>query len=98
MDAYFAQSAHRLTQVEQTQQRTQREAALGLLWRGQSYDTLLKSLGPPKLVLNIPGERPQPTLALVYGFIDQAIQCFDTFTLVNRSDTGQWLVADYFCR
>lgn len=80
-----------------SRQQTQREATLGSLWRGKTHDLLLKGLGPPKMAMTVPGERPIPTMALVYG-VNEATQCVDAFTMVKNDATGLWLVADYFCR
>jgi hypothetical protein len=78
--------------------QAQREATLGARWRGQPYDSLLQALGPPRLVMRIPGERPLPSLAVLYGREDETAACEDAFTLVQNEDTGAWSVADYFCR
>lgn len=79
-------------------QQARREAVLGARWRGQSHAALIQSLGRPRMVMTIPGQRPLPTLALVYGVQDEAAACVDAFTIVKEEDTGQWWVADYFCR
>jgi hypothetical protein len=78
--------------------QAQREAALGARWRGQSYESLLKALGPPRSMYFIPGERPLLSLALVYGRDDDTAACVDAFTIVRNEDTGAWWVTEYFCR
>jgi hypothetical protein len=97
MGEHFAQSKSATRQPVHSSQQDQREAALGSLWRGKSHDLLLKSLGPPRMAMTIPGEGPVPTLVLVYR-VNDAAQCIDAFTMVKNVATGQWSVADYFCR
>jgi len=48
--------------------------------------------------LNILGYRPLKTSLAVYGVLDQSSKCVDAFTMVKLEDTGEWVVADYFCR
>lgn len=97
MAEHFAESNSATRRPVHSSQQAQREADLGSLWRGKSHDLLLKSLGPPTMAMNVPGERPLPTMALVYG-VHEAAQCVDAFTMVKNVATGQWSVADYFCR
>ena len=63
-----------------------------------TYDALLEAFGEPKLHLNILGYRPLKTSLAVYGVLDQSSKCVDAFTMVKLEDTGEWVVADYFCR
>lgn len=76
----------------------QRETKLQSAWRGQPYEALLDTYGTPKLMMNILGYRPLKTSVVVYGIVDQAANCVDAFTMVKNEQTGQWTVADYFCR
>lgn len=76
----------------------QRETTLQAAWRGRPYEALLDTYGPPKLMMNILGYRPLRTSLVVYGIVDQAANCVDAFTMVKNEQTGQWSVADYFCR
>lgn len=95
---YASLSGSAPQRTARTGQQAQREAALGARWKGQSHEALVKSLGPPGLVMTVPGERPLPTLVLMYGVQDPAAACVDAFTVVRNKDSGQWSVADYFCR
>ena len=76
----------------------QRETTLQSAWRGRPYEALLDTYGAPKLMMNILGYRPLKTSLLVYGIVDQEANCVDAFTMVKNEQTGQWSVADYFCR
>lgn len=76
----------------------QRERTFQSVWVGKRYDSLLEAFGEPKLHLNILGHRPLKTSLAVYGVLDQPSKCVDAFTMVKLEDTGEWVVADYFCR
>ena len=54
--------------------------------------------GEPKLMMNMLCFHPLKTSLLVYGVVDEAADCVDAFTIVKQADSGQWAVADYFCR
>lgn len=79
-------------------QATLREAELQAKWKGQPYQALLKQFGEPQLTMNVIGYRPLKTSLVVYGSGDAAAQCVDAFTMVKNDQTGEWTVADYFCR
>jgi hypothetical protein len=76
----------------------QRENSLQSAWVGKRYDSLLEAFGEPKLHMNILGYRPLKTSLAVYGVLDTSANCVDAFTMVKIEDTGEWVVADYFCR
>ena len=76
----------------------QRENSLQSAWVGKRYDSLLEAFGEPKLHMNILGYRPLKTSLAVYGVLDASANCVDAFTMVKIEDTGEWVVADYFCR
>lgn len=76
----------------------EREHTFQSAWVGKPYDALLEAFGEPKLHLNILGYRPLKTSLAVYGVLDQSSKCVDAFTMVKIEDTGEWVVADYFCR
>lgn len=76
----------------------QRERILQSTWVGKRYDALLEGFGEPKLHMDILGYRPLKTSLAVYGVVDPTSQCIDAFTMVQLEDTGEWVVADYFCR
>lgn len=78
--------------------RQQRELILQSLWVGKRYDALREGFGEPKLQMNILGYRPLKTSLAVYGVLDRPSECIDAFTVVQLKDTGEWVVADYFCR
>lgn len=75
-----------------------RESTFQSAWVGKRYDTLLEAFGEPKIHLNILGYRPLKTSLAVYGVLDHSSNCVDAFTMVKLEDTGEWVVADYFCR
>lgn len=85
--------------ANEAQSRQQlRERTFQSAWVGKRYDSLLEAFGEPDLHLNILGQRPLKTSLVVYGVLDQSSQCVDAFTMVKLKDTGEWVVADYFCR
>jgi hypothetical protein len=90
-------SASGLTRKEAALQQ-QRENSLQSAWVGKRYDSLLEAFGEPKLHMNILGYRPLKTSLAVYGVLDTSANCVDAFTMVKIEDTGEWVVADYFCR
>ena len=75
-----------------------RESTFQSAWVGKRYDSLLEAFGEPKVHLNILGYRPLKTSLAVYGVLDHSSNCVDAFTMVKLEDTGEWVVADYFCR
>lgn len=75
-----------------------REAQLQSNWRGKPYEALLEAYGSPQLMMNMLGYRPQKTSLVVFGVLDQSSNCVDTFTMAKNEQTGEWTVADYFCR
>lgn len=79
-------------------QQTQRERALNTAWQGKPYDALRQQFGEPPLLMNVIGERPLRTSLVVYTQNDNEAHCIDAFTMVKVEASGQWLVADYFCR
>lgn len=85
--------SHKAHAMQQQRERTFQSA-----WVGKRYDALLEAFGEPKLHLNILGYRPLKTSLAVYGVLDQSSKCVDAFTMVKLEDTGEWVVADYFCR
>jgi hypothetical protein len=86
------------TRATEMARQAQRESALQSTWRGQRYEALLGSYGTPQLMMNVLGYRPLKTSLLVYGVVDQDAKCIDAFTMVKHQETGEWIVADYFCR
>ena len=74
--------------------RQQRERTLTSMWNGKSYASLIEVLGQPRVVMEIPGQAAQS--ASIYGILDEATQCIDTFT-VARLDM-EMMVDNYFCR
>jgi len=81
----------------QNHERT-RERELQSSWRGKTYRDLLEAFGQPRVVMTVPGYRPLRTSVAVFGVRDQASRCIDAFTVVKHGTTGEWIVADYFCR
>jgi hypothetical protein len=83
------------------QPRAEREMTLKSAWNGRSYSALVATYGPPPLIMGIPGNRPNETVA-VYGVRDKASRCIDAFTLVHGNEqsqiTNESIVTNYFCR
>lgn len=75
--------------------RKHRERVLQAAWVGKSYSSLLETMGPPKVVMEIPG-RSHYSSARVYGVMDVDSQCIDAFTVVLQEN--DLIVASYFCR
>lgn len=78
--------------------QSQRENQLKSAWGGRPYNALLESFGAPILTMNVLGYRPQKTSLVVYGMLDSNANCVDSFTMVKDEQSGEWTVADYFCR
>jgi hypothetical protein len=77
--------------------QVQREKGFQQLWRGRPFKDLIANFGTPKMMMDVPGNRPLKTIVAVYGIRDKASNCIDAFTLVLvRRDELE--VADYFCR
>lgn len=75
-----------------------RERELQTTWRGKPYTALVEAYGAPNMIMNVPGFRPLKTSVAVYGVRDAKSRCIDAFTVVKHGVTGEWTVADYFCR
>jgi hypothetical protein len=75
-----------------------RERELQNAWRGKPYVALVEAYGAPSMIMNVPGFRPLKTSVAVYGVRDDSSRCIDAFTVVKHGVTGEWTVADYFCR
>jgi hypothetical protein len=75
-----------------------RERELQTTWRGKSYTALVEAYGMPTMIMNVPGFRPLKTSVAVYDVRDNSSRCIDAFTVVKHGITGEWTVADYFCR
>lgn len=78
--------------------QAKRETILQAKWSGQPYDALLKAYGPPPLMMNMLGSRPLKTSVVVFGVVDAKANCVDSFTMVKHPQTGEWTVADSYCR
>jgi hypothetical protein len=76
------------------QLRKQRERTLTSMWDGKSYASLIEVLGQPSVVMEIPGQAAQT--ASIYGILDEATQCIDTFTVARLN--MEMMVENYFCR
>lgn len=76
----------------------QREKVLRSTWRGRPYPALVSAYGPPDLFMDVPGRRALETSVAVYGVKSDSIHCIDAFTIVVLENTGEVMVADYFCR
>lgn len=97
-----ASAVKQTTDVRQSNQaltlQQQRERVIQSTWVGTRYDALREGFGEPKHHMNILGYLPLKTSLAVYGVVDQLSQCIDAFAVVQLEDTGDWVVADHFCR
>ena len=93
----FSEEAHDIDTAPRARMQVQRERGFQNTWRGRSFRDLIAYFGTPKVMMDVPGNRPLKTTVAVYGITDRSTQCIDAFTLVQiRKDELQ--VADYFCR
>jgi hypothetical protein len=86
------------TAIDTARSHKSRERELQTTWRGKPYTALVAAYGEPKLIMNVPGYRPLKTSVAVFGIRDDTSRCIDAFTVVKHGTTGEWTVADYFCR
>lgn len=81
--------------------REHREVVMQIEWSGRKYDALVAAYGPPRMLMYIPGDRPNESVA-VYGVRDPASGCIDAFTVFHgRGGTAfsdESTVTNYFCR
>ena len=75
--------------------RDGREQALQQQWIGRTRAELISVLGPPSLVMNVPGNRLPESVILVYRNQDSASGCIDAFVVLRDSREHIW---NYFCR
>jgi hypothetical protein len=74
--------------------RDARERALNGQWQNRRLDELVAALGPPALVMSIPGGGNPPGFVVVYG-ADQRTGCIDAFAITHEPDAR---VRIYHCR
>jgi len=77
--------------------RSLRENALQTAWSGRSYHALIEAFGSPSVVMSLPNYRSAKASIVVYGAVDKATNCIDSFTVISKEREGE-VVADYFCR
>lgn len=81
--------------------RTQRERLLQLEWVDQPYHSLIAAAGPPRILMRIPGDRPNEMVA-VYGVRDKVSGCIDAFVVfhgyMRTAINNDSRVTNYFCR
>ncbi len=81
--------------------REHREVVLQSEWAGRRYHALVAAYGPPRMLMRIPGDRPNESVA-VYGVRDQASGCIDAFTVFHgrarMALSDESVVTHYFCR
>lgn len=81
--------------------RTQRERLLRLEWVNQPYHSLIAAVGPPTILMRIPGDRTDEMVA-VFGVRDKVSGCIDAFVVFNgymRTEiNNNSMVTKYFCR
>lgn len=93
----FSDDASDAAYVSNDRLQVQREKGFQRLWRGRPFKDLVANFGTPKMMMDVPGNRPLKTTVAVYGIRDKVSNCIDAFTLVLvRRDELE--VADYFCR
>jgi hypothetical protein len=77
------------------QHRDARELALQRHWIGRTRGELVREMGPPSLVMGMPGRRWPEAFILVYRRQDPMGGCIDAF-VVHRTEAEP--IANYFCR
>jgi hypothetical protein len=75
--------------------RDAREQALQRQWIGRTRAELVREMGPPSLVMGMPGRRWPEAFILVYRRQDPLGGCIDAF-VVHRTESEP--IANYFCR
>jgi hypothetical protein len=90
---FAGNSAKASAKLNVAQLRQQRERTLTSMWNGKSYASLIEALGQPSVVMEIPGHAQT---ASIYGILDEASQCVDTFTVARFN--MEMMVDNYFCR
>src|SRR4051812_20745779 len=73
--------------------RRQREADMNREWQNRPLADLIRVLGRPRMVMNIPGGGMPPGYAVVYG-PDPDTGCIDAFAIAER---GNPVVRAYHC-
>ncbi len=74
--------------------RNVRETEMNARWQNHPFSELLGTLGPPRMVLAIPGGGNPPSFAVVYG-VDPKTGCVDAFAV---HIDAQPFVRVYHCR
>jgi hypothetical protein len=74
--------------------RAAREARMNQAWQNHPVAELLRAMGPPRLLLDIPGGGNPPGMVFVYAR-DAATGCLDAFAV---SYGGEVRVRQYQCR
>lgn len=74
--------------------RSGREVAMNRNWQNRRFSELKTALGPPRLIMNIPGGGNPPGFIAVYG-ADPVTGCIDAFAFVYSGDPVMRL---YHCR
>lgn len=80
---------------DMTVSKEQREDSMNRRWQLHSMSELVRTLGPPALMLDIPGGGNPPGYALVYGQ-HAGTGCLDTFAVATGP--ADPIVRSYFCR
>lgn len=88
----------KISRAKYLELQIRRENSLNTTWKGKNFDQLRQQLGEPPLLMNVIGFRPNKTSLVVYADTPNEAHCVDAFTMVKVESSGEWLVADYFCR
>jgi hypothetical protein len=74
--------------------RTGREFAMNRKWQHRRFSELRAALGPPQLIMGIPGGGNPPGFVAVYG-ADPVTGCVDAFAFTYATDP---VIRVYHCR
>jgi hypothetical protein len=74
--------------------RTGREVAMNRKWQNRRFSELRAALGPPQLIMGIPGGGNPPGFVAIYG-ADPVTGCIDAFAFIYSNDP---VIRVYHCR
>lgn len=74
--------------------RVQREVAMNRKWQNRTFTDLKAALGPPRLIMAIPGGGNPPGFVAVYS-ADPETGCIDAFAFFHGGDP---VIRVYHCR
>ncbi|MEO5659312.1 MAG: hypothetical protein ABIQ90_05875 [Polaromonas sp.] len=52
-------------------------------WVGHAYQELIQAFGKPRMIMNVPADRPGKVSVVVYEAVDSAAGCVDAFIVAH---------------